>query len=150
MYSENGVLIDFDEVSKLVADADVFTVGFGNFPERLLVDARSDHAETPLVQVVEPAGSPERRVRWLKRRRPSLGAPQAFNFIAWPHSPRLLIDSGIWDRIQRRAGADLDPEVKVQCELALKQLHDLDFEAAIAAIKGDNCVTLYPREPDSG
>ena len=149
MYSENGVLVDFDEVSKLVAKADIFAVGFGNFSERLLVDARTDANETPLIQVVEPAGSPERRVRWLKRRRPSLGAPEAFNFIAWPHSPRLLIESGVWDRIRGRVGADLDSNVQVQCELALRQLHNLDFEATIAAIKGDNCVTLYPRDPDA-
>ena len=146
MYSENGVLVDFDEVSKLVANADVFAVGFANFPERLLVDARSDDQETPLVQVVEPAGSPERRLRWLQRRRPSLGAPEAFSFVAWPHSPKLLVESGTWQRILTRVGAEFDADVQVQCDLALTRLQNLDFEAAVAAIRGDDCVTLYPRD----
>ena len=146
MFSENGVLIDFDEVSKLVANADVFAVGFANFPERLLVDARANDVEAPLVQVVEPAGSPQHRIRWLQRRRPSLGMPQAFSFVAWPHSPKLLVDSGIWDRILQRVGTNLDPDVKVQCELALKQLYNLDLQASLAAIRGDNFVTLFPRE----
>ena len=146
MYSENGVQIDFDEVSKLVAKADVFTIGFANFSERLLVDARANDEETALIQVVEPAGSPQRRMRWLMRRRPSLGEPKDFSFVAWPHSPKLLIDSGLWDRIERRVRADIDIDMKLQSDLALQELHDLEMEAAIAAIRGDNYATIYPRE----
>jgi hypothetical protein len=147
MYSENGVLIDFDEVNRLVATADVFAVGFNNFPERLIVDARTNESEVALIQVVEPAGSPERRVRWLRRRRPTLGAPESFSFVAWPHSVRFLVDSGVWDRIESRVGAYLDETVRAQCDLALRQLHDLDLEATLTAIKGDHYVTLYSREP---
>jgi hypothetical protein len=146
MPGENGVMVDLNEVSKLVASADVFAVGFGYFSERLLVDARTNESETPLVQVVEPAGSPQRRLRWLRRRRPSLGAPEAFSFVAWPHSARLLVDAGIWERILRRVAAESDPTVQAQCELALKQLLNLDHAASIAAIKGENFVNLYPRE----
>jgi hypothetical protein len=148
MYSENGVQIDYDEVSKLIADADVFAVGFNNFPERLIVDARVDSKEMPLVQVVEPASSPQRRVRWLMRRRPSLGEPKAFSFVAWPHSPRLLVDSGLWEQVERRVRAGDDIDTKTQCEIAIKELHDLELEAVIAAIRGDNYATLYPREID--
>jgi hypothetical protein len=148
MYTENGIQVDFDEVNKLVASADVFAVGFGNFEERLLIDSRSDAIETPLIQVVEPAGSPEKRVRWLQRRRPSLGAPESFSFVSWPHSPRLLVDSGVWDRILGRVGAEFDSEVQVQCDTALRQLLNLDVEASQAAIKGDNFITLYPQNDD--
>ena len=80
-------MVDLDDVAKLVSEADVFTVGFANFPERLIVDTRSDMNETPMVQVVEPASGPRDRLAWLQRRRPSLGAPRAFTFMAWPHSP---------------------------------------------------------------
>jgi hypothetical protein len=146
MHGENGLLVNFKEVSELVASADVFAIGFGHFHERLLVDSRANDAETPLIQVVEPAGSPERRIRWLRRRRPSLGAPEAFSFVAWPHSPRLLVESGIWDRILHRVGAEYDPAVQTQCELALRHLFNLDHEASLAAIKGDNFVTLFPAE----
>lgn len=147
MYTENGVLVDFDEVRRLIAQADVFVVGFANFQERLLVDTRSDRRETPLVQVVEPSDSPRKRIRWLTRRRPSLGLPEAFSFIAWPHSPGFMVESGVWERICRRVDADEEPEVRVQCELALKQLQNLDKEAALAALRGDRCITLWPRQP---
>ena len=144
MHSDNGVLIDFEEVTKIVADADVFGVGFANFPERLIVDTRSNEMETPLVQVVEPTNGPQERLRWLRRRRPSLGSPRAFSFVFWPHSPQFLTQTGVWDRILRRVGADIDPNVGVQCELALRQLENLDRQAMLDLLKGEHCVTVWP------
>ena len=146
MYSEIGVLVDLEDIAKLVADADVFTIGFGTFPERLIVDTRSDLKEAPLVQVVEPAGSPRERLAWLHRRRPSLGVPRAFSFLAWPHSPAFMIESGIWDRIRRRVNADGDISVAAQCEQAIRELRVLDHQASIDLLKGERCLTLWPRE----
>ena len=120
MYSENGVMVDLDDVAKLVSEADVFTVGFANFAERLIVDTRSDMNETPMVQVVEPASGPRDRLAWLQRRRPSLGAPRAFTFMAWPHSPSFMRDTGIWDRIRQQVNADTDLNIDSQCEQAIR------------------------------
>ena len=89
----------------------MFTVGFATFPERLIVDARFNDRESPMVQVVEPARSARDRLVWLNRRRPSLGAPEAFSFFAWPHSPSFMVQSGIWDRIRRTVGAEDDNQV---------------------------------------
>lgn len=150
MYSENGVLVNFEEISKVIATADVFTLGFANFPERLIVDTRSNAQELPMVTVAEPTAGARQRLAWLRRRRPSLGMPESFTFVAWPHSPAFLVESGIWDRICRRVGADREPEVRVQCELALKQLQNLDREAMFALLKGENCVTLWPRQAEEG
>jgi len=148
MYSENGVLVDLDEVDTLIANADVFTVGFASFPERLIVDTRSNDREVPLVQVVEPARGARERLVWLGRRRPSLGTPQAFSFFAWPHSPGFMVQSGIWDRIRGRVGADSDPDVAVQCDLAIRQLLNLDRQATFALLKGEHCLTLWPRQAE--
>jgi hypothetical protein len=148
MFSENGLLIDFDEVRKIVESSDVFALAFAHFPERLLVDTRSNATETPLVQVVEPAGSGEQRLAWLQRRRPTLGKPEAFQLLPWPHSPTLLSDSGVWERILHRVGADADPQVDVQCSLAMRQLRNLDREALLAMINGDDCITIWPPEAE--
>jgi hypothetical protein len=145
MYSENGVLVDFEEISKLVETADVFTVGFATFPERLIVDARCNEMETPMVQVVEPARSARDRLNWLNRRRPSLGAPEAFSFFAWPHSPGFMVQSGVWDRIRNRVEKG-DVQVGVQCDLAIKQLLNLDHEATLSVLRGEHTLTLWPRE----
>jgi len=145
MYSENGILVDFDEIRRLVDNADVFAVGFTAFAERLLIDSRANDAETPLVQVVQPKGSAQERVRWLNRRRPSLGAPQTFSFIAWPHSPSFLVESGVWEILRAKVGAAGDAQVEAQCAIALARLHDLDHEATIDMIKGEHCTTLWPQ-----
>lgn len=144
MYSENGVLVDFDEVIKLIENADVFAVGFSSFSERLLVDARSNDNETPLVQVVQAKNSAQERIRWLNRRRPSLGQPQTFSFVSWPHSPAFLLESGMWDLIRDRVGSIADPNVETQCGIALRRLENLDREAMIDLIQGDKCMTLWP------
>ena len=149
MYSENGMLVDLDDVAKLMSEADVFTIGFASFPERLIVDTRSDMKESPMVQVVEPAGSPRDRVAWLQRRRPSLGAPRAFSFMAWPHSPGFMRDTGVWDRIRKQVNAENDLNLDSQCEQAIRQLQNLDMEAALAVLRGERCLTLWPREGET-
>jgi len=98
--------------------------------------------------LADSARSARDRMVWLSRRRPSLGAPEAFSFFAWPHSPNFMLQSGIWDRIRRRVDADLNSEVSVQCDLAIKQLLNLDREATFALLKGEHCLTLWPQQPE--
>ena len=145
IYGDNGVMVDFEEIGKVVIQSDVFVLGFAHFTERLLVDARSNQKEAPLIQVVEPAASGPERLNWLHRRRPSLGRPLSLTFIGWPHSPNLLVDSGVWDRIRARVGADTEPEVRAECDVALRQLQNLDMSATRAILKGENCSDLWPR-----
>jgi hypothetical protein len=147
MYSENGVLVDFEEICKVIDSADVFILGFANFPERLLVDARTNETEGPLIKVVEPARGARERLAWLRRRRPSLGTPQSFSFLAWPHSPGFLAASEVWTAILRRIGADSDVEAQAQAEQAMKELRNLDLAASMAVLNGENTYDLYPRQP---
>jgi hypothetical protein len=122
----------------------VFTIGFANLAERLLIDTRANASERPLVHVVEPAGSARQRLAWIQRRRPSLGPPEALSFVFWPHSPAFLVESGVWERLRRRVRAELEPDVAVQCDLALKQLQNLDAQMALAVLRGENCISLWP------
>jgi hypothetical protein len=148
MYSENGVLVDFAEVTRVIETAEVFVVGFSNIPQRLIVDTRSNASETPLVQVVEPSSGARQRIAWLKRRRPTLGEPESFMFFPWPHSAGFMQETGIWDQIVRRVVGDYDPPVRVQCELAIAKLQQLEHDAMQAVLRGDNCLTLWPRDED--
>jgi hypothetical protein len=144
MYGDNGVLVDLEAIRRLIGSADIFVLGFPHLPERLLVDSRANDKEAPLIQVVEPAGSAQERLIWLYRRRPSLGVPQSFSFFAWPHSPSFLIESGVWDQIRQRVGADIDAEARAQCDLALKQIQNLDLSASQSLLRGERCFTLWP------
>lgn len=148
MYSENGVQVDFAETTKVIETADVFVVGFTNILERLIVDTRWNDVETPLVQVVEPSTGARQRLAWLKRRRPTLGEPESFIFFPWPHSAGFMVETGVWDQIVKRVVGDYDPAVKTQCETAIRQLQNLELAAMQAVLRGENCITLWPREDD--
>ena len=148
MYSENGVLVDFEEITKVIETAEVFVVGFSNFQERLIVDTRHNDNETPLVQVVKPSTGARQRLQWLKRRRPTLGEPESFIFFPWPHSAGFMVDTGVWDQMVRRVVGDYDPAVKTQCEMAIHQLQNLEREAMQAVLRGENCLTLWPRDEE--
>ncbi len=144
MYGDSGILVDVEEIGKMIETADVFALGFAHIHERLLVDARSNDREAPLIQIVEPAGSAPERLSWLYRRRPSLGAPQSLAFIGWPHSPDFLVQSGVWGLICARVGATLATEVRAQCDLALRQLQNLETSAAQAILRGERSINLWP------
>jgi hypothetical protein len=146
--SENGILIDVGEVASIVEKADVFLLGFANFSERLLVDTRSNRGTRPLVEVVPSLGSFQERIFWLGQNRPTLGVPQAFSFINWPHSPAFLMESGIWERVRDRVDAGADPTSAAACERAFERLTRLELKTMLDAINGDRHVTLWPRDPD--
>src|SRR5207248_2827500 len=122
MRSENGILIDVGEVAGIVDKADVFLVGFANFSERLLVDTRSDERTRPLVKVVPSLGSFQERIFWLGQNRPTLGMPNAFSFIKWPHSPGFLVESGLWERIRERVNGGADRASAAACDRAIERL----------------------------
>lgn len=146
MQSENGLLVDVGQIHQVVENADVFAVGFSNFAERLLVDARSGSEIGPMVRVVEPLASIQERFFWLGKERPQFGVPQAFVFFAWPHSITFLEQSGLWRRIRDRVRADSDPKAGRQCSVTLQRLRALERQVLVAAVKGENFVSLWPQE----
>ena len=54
VFTENGMMVDLEELRKVVENADVFAIGFRTFPQRLIIDARSTDSEGTMVRVVEP------------------------------------------------------------------------------------------------
>lgn len=149
MFTENGVMIDFEEVRKVIDQCDVFTLGFRLFPERLIVDTRTTDEEGPMLEVVEPVGTVEERFFWLGQRRPKFGVPQSFTFFVWPHSVRYLEDSGLMDRIRQRVypldNTD-DGAVSHMVTESMYRLHMLEGKATIDAITGRNYHTIWERD----
>ncbi len=141
MFTENGLVIDLDDVGRVVEHADVFTIGFRLFPERLLVDTRIRGDHGVLIRLVEPASSIQERFFTLGRLRPDFGPPERFMFFLWPHSVGFLRASGTWRHIGARA--ERDPHGRAQLEEAWASLVRLEREAEIAAIGGENCHTIW-------
>lgn len=138
MATENGVLINTAEVKQVVANADVFAVGFPLFPERLLVDTRSNETTPPMARLVEPVSSVQERFFWLGQHRPSLGMPQRFMFFFWPHSVAFLEESGVWNAIRQRLLADEAGRSAVEeLDRALEELKAKERDMYVGAIHGD-------------
>ena len=143
MFTENGVMIDLEEVRKVVDQCDVFTIGFRTFGERLIVDTRTTSDEGPMLEVVEPVGTVEERFFWLGKRRPAFGVPERFTFFVWPHSIRFLGESGLSGRIRERIVATGYPGAEEQVDSAVEGLDRLERKSTFDAISGRNCHTLW-------
>lgn len=145
MFTENGVLIDLEELRRVVEECDVFTVGFRLFPERMIVDTRQTDEVGPMVEVVEPVNTVEERFFWLGKRRPEFSVPERFTFFIWPHSIRYFEESGVAEMIRRRL-YPIEPEGGSEMAESLARLHDLENRAVADAITGRNCHTIWPQE----
>jgi hypothetical protein len=146
VFTENGLLIDLEEVNKLVEDCDVFTIGFRIFPQRLIIDSRETDDTGPMVEVVEPVASVEERFHWLGRRRPAFGVPEKFSFFVWPHSLEFLESCGLIEGIQTHLRAGERPEVAKMIEAALAELRRLERSSVRQALVGEGYQALWPQE----
>jgi len=146
VFTENGVLIDIEEVGKVVSTCDVFTIGFGMFPERVIVDTREAGETGPLVRVVEPVTSVEERFHWLGRERPAFGVPEQFSFFVWPHSVEFLQASGLWSRLRDRLNAEDRLQVGTMMDGTLADLQNLENGTVQQALSGEGFHSLWPQE----
>ncbi|MBI1884992.1 MAG: hypothetical protein HYS09_01540 [Chloroflexi bacterium] len=143
MFTENGLMVDLGEVKKAVDSCDVFAVGFRLFPQRLLVDTRSNDEEGPLAAVVEPVGTVEERFFWLGQKRPRFGVPQQFTFFVWPHSLGFLEQCGVTELMGRRCRSPRWPEAGRQCDEAFAGLRRLEEQAVLDALSGRRYHTVW-------
>jgi predicted dienelactone hydrolase len=135
MLTENGLQVDLEAVERVLDQADVLAIGFTLFPERLLIDARSQGEEGPLVAVVEPVGTVQERYLWLGKHRPNFGAPEAFAFFVWPHTVRNLVERDALRTMRNRLAA-ARPEAAAALDAALDELLELERRAFIEAVAG--------------
>lgn len=137
--------IDLPGITQIIDAADVFVIGFTIFAERLLVDARYDAEEGPLVLVVPPVASVEERYRHLRELRPRFRLPERFMFFVWPKSMASLERLGLWERLRQRALASGHVGVLRSCDDALTLLKQKERDGIIAAIKGEGFQDLWRR-----
>jgi hypothetical protein len=144
LFTENGVLIDLEEVAKVVDTCDVFTVGFRMFPERVIIDTREKEDAGPLMRVVEPVATVEERFHWLGRERPAFPAPERFAFFVWPHSLEFFESSGLAQRIGDRLRESERPPVARMVAEVLEELRRLERQAVQQALAGEGYRSLWP------
>jgi hypothetical protein len=153
MRMENGLLVNVPEIHDIVKQADVFAMGFRLFSERLLIDTRFDAGDPegpcamPMVAIVDPVPTVQERFFWLGQHRPSLGLPQNFMFVFWPHSIAYLEESGVWAAVTDRiVPLGFDGAART-CDAALEDLLRRERAANVDAITGERYQTLWSAEP---
>jgi hypothetical protein len=133
---ENEFGLDLEDIFKVIDSAEVVLVRFQIVEQRLLVDARRNSVEGPLISLVPRAGSSEERFRSLKRLRPRFSAPDRIMSFQWPRQVRSLRASGVWERIcSRVVDGGGDPE-RARCDEVFAELVKLERDETLAAIRG--------------
>lgn len=142
MRSENGIEVDMTALAELLQRADVITVGFTLFPERILVDTRSNDRQGQCAVTVEPVGTVQERYLWLGANRSSFGAPEAFSFFVWPHTVRSLLEREALAPLRAR----LEAETAVALDATLAEALQREQSEMIAAVRGsERWPTLWER-----
>ena len=134
---------NLERMFEIVDAAEVLTIGFSLFTDRLLTDFRSSDIVPPLVRVVQPLGSADERIREIRRERPSLGSPERFYFFVWPRSVDALVQFGVWGRIADRLGQTNHPGLGNSVQGALDTLVQLERDEKVQAIRGPRYRTLW-------
>lgn len=138
--------IDLDEVRRVIDAADVLVVRLSVTDRRLLVDARTNDTDGPMIRVVPPVSTGEERFKSLKIMRPRFKTPQRILTFQWPRHARALRDAGIWDHIARRLVAAGFAETAAQCDAAYAELLEEERKVEQAAVTGgDGFKTFWPR-----
>jgi hypothetical protein len=146
MDSDYGV--DLDEISRVIADAQVFVIRFAKFDNRLLVDARFAPGDPPRIEVVPPVNSASERYRYLQQTRPSMSLPDHITVFVWPRPVALLRDAGVWTRICDRLVDLGGVGLEASCEAAFRELLLRErAELAAAILGGEGFETLWERQP---
>ncbi len=138
--------LDLEEVCKVIDTADVVIVRFKIVDQRVLIDARPDEIDGPMIRLVSRAQSVEDRFRSLKELRPRLPLPDKIMGFEWPKHVAVLADAGIWQRVETRMEASGGAAAKQQVAGVYQQLIAAERREEIAAIRGgDGYQTLWER-----
>jgi hypothetical protein len=145
MFTENGLTVDRAALDDVLRRADLLTIGFTTFAERLLIDVRANGQAGPLVTIVAPVATVQDRYAWLGQHRGTFGPPEAFSFFIWPHTVRMLVARDILAIMRDRLGAESEAAA-VALDAVLRKLLATEREAMRGAIRGgDAFQTLWER-----
>lgn len=141
---DGGFVLDLDEVMNSIGANDVISIAFPTFGKSLVVDARSNESEGPLVRIMPVAGSPQERIRSLRRIRPRFPKIHELTVILWPRFVGGLVRLGIWERLIEWVAATGDQEAVNACNQALEELRRLERAELTAVVTGENYHTIWP------
>jgi hypothetical protein len=128
--------LDIDEVSRVIDAAEVLVVRFAILDKRLLIDARTNDTDGPLIAVVPRAQSVEDRFKSLKKLRPLFPLPEKIMSFMWPRHIDTMKNSGVWEKIESRLISLGGEPMVEQCQVAYRELAHQERLEVLSAIKG--------------
>ncbi len=141
---DGGFVLDLDEVINSIGANDALSIAFPTFGKALVVDIRSNESEGPFVRIMPVAGSPQERIRSLRRARPRFPKLRELTVILWPRFVGGLVRLGIWDRLIEWVTTTGDQEAVTACNEAIKELQRLERAELMAVVTGENYHTIWP------
>jgi hypothetical protein len=126
------------QVLSTIDEAEVVTIFFPNLAKALVVDARINLEEKPLIKVVNQVNSMEERMASIEKMRPALGRIRSIAGIPWTKSIRSIGENDIMDRIEQRltnAGLDIFA-AQAACAEAFTKLKEFERTQWVDLIKG--------------
>jgi hypothetical protein len=135
--------IDINEVQRRIDGEEVIALYFPLLRRTLLMDARTNAVDGPMIKVVPMVSTPEERFRELVRLRPRFSKPESITIIPWPKYVSSLVRLEVWDHIVRRFLELGPPDVVRQCEECLQELVVFERDEMRRAITGENYENLW-------
>ncbi|PZC40160.1 MAG: hypothetical protein DK305_001075 [Chloroflexi bacterium] len=143
---DNELGIDLDAIFSVIEDSEVFIVRFNLLDKRLLVDARTNNNDLPLIKLVPRVKSAEERYLFLQRERPNMKLPEQITVFEWPRKIELMQDLGVWQKLTDRLvniGGDF---LLDECENVMQEAIRLErADLLLAIMGGDGYETLWEK-----
>jgi hypothetical protein len=139
--------IDLAEMANSLDTAEVVALYFPLLRKTLIVDARSNAVDAPMVKIVEMVGTAEERFRSLRRLRPRFPKPDSLTLIPWPKYVESLVTLGMWQHLVARFVNLGFPDMVRECEACYDELLALEKEEIQRALAGDNYKSVWEAKP---
>jgi hypothetical protein len=96
-----------------------------------------------MVRVLPMAGSPQERLRSIRRLRPGFPRLQNLTLIPWQRYVDSLVTTGVWAEIEDRIKESGDTRAIEACDAALSELRQLERKELQAVIAGEGYQTIW-------
>lgn len=137
--------LELDAIVGNIAEAQVIALYFPLMRKTLLLDARTNASDGPMVCVVEMVNTTQERVRSLRRMRPQFSRPDSITMIPWLRRIETLCATGVWGHLERRLASTGGAEALAAGRACLDELRAFERRELRRAVTGERYQTLWGR-----
>ena len=140
---DGDFVLDLEDVNDSVEHAEVMSLSFPKFNKALVIDTRSNSADGPLVCIMPMVGSPQERIRSIRKLREDFPRIESLTVIPWARYIDSLVSLGVWDRIVGRLAASGHSAPNDVCSALLRDLRRMEKAEIADVLSGDNYHTIW-------